>query len=157
VLQELQQFAISRRVFLAEPNGSVPAQSLHMSKISSFRDLLVWQKAMDLAVRTYRMAQHLPRVEQTTLGYQLRKTSLSVPSNIAEGFSRHSTATYVRHLWIAHGSGAELETQVEVGRRVELIDTRSAEMLITDAQEVGRMLNGLVNSLERSSSKEPCA
>jgi len=125
-----------------------------MSNISSFRDLLVWQKAMDLAVRTYRMAQRLPRAEQTTLGYQLRKTSLSVPSNIAEGFSRHSTPTYVRHLWTAHGSGAELETQVEVGRRVELIDTRSAEILIADSQEVGRMLNGLVNSLERSSSKE---
>ena len=121
-----------------------------MTKISSFRDLLVWQKAMDLAVRTYRIAQRLPDREQWTLGHQLRKSSLSIPSNIAEGFSKHSTPTYVRHLWTSHGSGAELETQVEVGRRVELIDPRSAEMLITDSQEIGRMLNGLVQSLERS-------
>ena len=74
--------------------------------------------------------------------------------NIAEGFSRHSRPTYVNHLWIAHGSGAELETQVEVGRRVDLIDMRSSEMLIADAQEVGRMLNGLVRSLELTASEE---
>jgi len=125
-----------------------------MTNISSFRDLLVWQKAMDLAVRTYRVAQRLPRDEQATLGYQLRKTSLSIPSNIAEGFSQHSTPTYVRHLWISHGFGAELETQVEVGRRVELIDPRNADMLITDSREIGRMLNGLVQSLERSTPEE---
>ena len=125
-----------------------------MTNISSFRDLIVWQKAMDLAVRTYRVAQRLPRDEQATLGYQLRKTSLSIPSNIAEGFSRHSTPTYVRHLWISHGSGAELETQIEVGKRVELVDPRSAEMLITDAREIGRMLNGLVQSLERSTPED---
>ena len=109
---------------------------------------------MDLAVRTYRVAQRLPRDEQATLGYQLRKTSLSIPSNIAEGFSRHSTPTYVHHLWISHGSGAELETQVEVGRRVDLVDPRSADMLITDAREIGRMLNGLVQSLERSTPED---
>jgi len=109
---------------------------------------------MDLAVRIHRTAQSLPRGEQMVLGYQLRKTALSMPSNIAEGFSRHSRPTYVNHLWIAHGSGAELETQVEVGRRVDLIDMRSSEMLIADAQEVGRMLNGLVRSLELTASEE---
>ena len=125
-----------------------------MCKINSFRELLVWQKAMDLAVRTYRTSQRLPKAEQPVLGYQLRKSALSMPSNIAEGFSRHSRPTYVQHLWIAHASGAELETQVEVGRRVELIDPRSTEMLIADAQEVGRMLNGLVRSLELTASEE---
>ena len=78
VLRPLQHFAPPLHVLLVKPNGSVPAHSLHMSNISSFRDLLVWQKAMDLAVRTYHMAQRLPRVEQTTLGYQLRKTSLAL-------------------------------------------------------------------------------
>ena len=125
-----------------------------MTKINSFRDLLVWQKAMDLAVRTYKTAQRLPKAEQLVLGYQLRKSSLSIPSNIAEGFSRHSRPAYINHLWIAHASGAELETQVELGRLVELIEPRVMEMLIDDSQEIGRMLNGLVNSLELSASEK---
>src|SRR5687768_18602725 len=95
-------------------------------------------------------AQALPRSEQSVLGYQVRKSSVSIPSNVAEGHSRHSTAHYIQHLWTAHASGAELETQVEVGRRVELFTENQAEALIRDAQEVGRMINGLVRSLERT-------
>ena len=121
-----------------------------MMKIESFRDLVVWQKSMDLTVRCYRAAQALPKSEQQVLGYQLRKSSVSIPSNVAEGHSRHSTPHYIQHLWTAHASGAELETQVEVGRRVELFTEQQAEVLIRDAQEVGRMINGLVRSLERS-------
>ena len=120
-----------------------------MTEIESFRDLFVWQKSMDLAVRCYRAAQGLPKSEQSVLGYQVRKSSVSIPSNIAEGHSRHSTPHYLQHLWTAHASGAELETQVEIGRRVELFSEQQAETLIRDAQEVGRMINGLVGSLER--------
>ena len=87
-----------------------------MMKIESYRDLIVWQKSMDLAVRCYRAAQALPKSEQQVLGYQLRKSSVSIPSNIAEGHSRHSTPHYIQR----------------------------------DTQEVGRMINGLVKSLERS-------
>jgi len=70
-------------------------------------------------------------------------------SNVAEGHSRHSTPHYVQHLWTAHASGAELETQPEIGARVEIIAPQEAQMLIDDAQEIGRMINGLVKSLER--------
>jgi four helix bundle protein len=122
-----------------------------MTNISSFRDLLVWQKAMDLAVRCYKVAQSLPRADQMVLGYHIRKSAVSMPSNIAEGFSRHSTAFYIQHLWTTHASGAELETQVELGNRLDLIPAANAEILIADAQEVGRMINGLVRSLERAS------
>lgn len=84
------------------------------------------------------------------LGYQVRKSTLSIPSNVAEGFSRHSTAFYVQHLWTAHASGAELETQLVVGSRIGALSGTEAAVLITDAAEVGRMLNGLVASLERA-------
>jgi four helix bundle protein len=120
-----------------------------MNTINSFRDLLVWQKSMDLAVRCYHTAQRLPRAEDMVLGYQIRKSSVSLPSNIAEGWSRHSTAHYIQHVWTAHGSGGELETQLELGRRLKLVKNDTADILITDAQEVGRMLNGLAKSLER--------
>jgi four helix bundle protein len=120
-----------------------------MPDITSFRDLLVWQKAMDLAVRTYTVAQRLPKADQMVLGYQLRKSSVSMPSNIAEGFSRHSTPFYVQHLWMSHASGGELETQIELGARLHLVTPEHAEGLIADAQEIGRMINGLVRSLQR--------
>jgi four helix bundle protein len=75
---------------------------------------------------------------------------LSIPSNIAEGFARHSTASYIQHLWTAHASGAELQTQLLVGTRLNVISETDAEALIADAQEIGRMLHGLVASLERT-------
>lgn len=120
-----------------------------MNKITSFRDLSVWQKSMDLAVAAHRIAKRLPRDEQPVLGYQIRKSALSMPSNIAEGFSRRSTAFYIQHLWTAHASGAELQSQVEVGRRIDIISEPQCEMLIANAEEIGRMLNGLVGALER--------
>ncbi len=76
-----------------------------------------------------------------------------MPSNIAEGFSRHSTPHYIQHLRTAHASGAELETQVELAQRLNLVPPNQAEALIKDAQEIGRMLNGLIRSIESASSK----
>ena len=96
------------------------------------------------------MAKRFPRDEQPALGYQTRKSALSMPSNIAEGFARHSTASYIQHLWTAHASGAELQTQLIVVTRIEVVSEADAEALIADAQEVGRMLYGLVASLERT-------
>ena len=105
---------------------------------------------MSLAVMAYQTAREMPRFEQLVLGHHLRKTAISLPSNIAEGFSRHSKASYVQHLWTAHASGAELETQVELGRRIRVIPDDRAEMLTAGAQEVARMINGLVRSLGRT-------
>jgi four helix bundle protein len=124
--------------------------SSRMTQINSFRDLLVWQKAMDLAVRCYGVSRRMPKDEQGVLGYQIRKCAVSLPSNIAEGKARQSTAIYMNHLWIAHGSGAELETQLELGARVKVVSEKEATALISNAQEIGRMLKGLVTSLERS-------
>ena len=73
-----------------------------------------------------------------------------MPSNIAEGKARQSTPIYTNHLWIAHGSGAELETQLELSARVKVVSEQEAATLISDTQEIGRMLMGLVASLERS-------
>lgn len=123
-----------------------------MPKINSFRDLVVWQKSLDLAVRCYKLVRRFPRIDQGVLGYQIRKSSLSIPSNIAEGQARHSTSGYINYLLIANASNAELQTQLEVGRRVQLINEEEAAAYIADAEEVGRMLGGLVNSLERNRS-----
>ena len=120
-----------------------------MAKINSFRELLVWQKSMDLAERSYRLTRRFKREDQVVLGHEIRKSSVSMPSNIAEGFGRHHAAEYIHHLWFANGSSNELQTQVELGRRVEIVGTDEAEALIADTAEVGRMLQGLIRALER--------
>ena len=74
---------------------------------------------------------------------------MSVPSNIAEGFGRHHTAEYIHHLRFSNGSNNELQTQVEIGKRVEIIPEEDAAAMIADAEEVGRMLHGLVSALGR--------
>lgn len=119
-----------------------------MNQIRSFRELLVWQKAMVLVENVYRAVHLMPRHEQFVLGEQLRRSGISIPSNVAEGFSRNSSPAYVNHVWIAHGSAAELETQLEIGRRVGVIASATIDLLVRDVQEVSRMLNGLAKSLE---------
>ena len=107
---------------------------------------------MDLAVRCYGVSRRMPKDEQGVLGFQVRRCAVSMPSNIAEGKARQSTPLYTNHLWIAHGSGAELETQLELGARVKVVNEQEAAALIADTQEIGRMLQGLIASLERSSA-----
>jgi four helix bundle protein len=148
-LKIFQHSAPTSPISRAIHDGTGGAGQSRMAKINSFRDLLVWQKAMNLAERCYRMSRRLPRDEQWVLGQQLRKSCVSIPSNIAEGFGRHHTAQYVLHLHIANGSNNELQTQVEVGQRVDVVSEREATAIIADAEEVGRMLKGLVRSLER--------
>lgn len=118
-----------------------------MTKIGSFRDLQVWQKSMDLAERCYRASRRLSRDDQLVLGREIRKSSVSVPSNIAEGFGRYYTPEYVHHLRYSKGSLNELQTQLELARRLELLPDADAMALVTDAEEIGRMLHGLVTSL----------
>ena len=120
-----------------------------MASVKSFRELLVWQKSMDLAEACYRVSRHFPREEQWVLGRELRKSCISVPSNIAEGYGRHSTAEYIHHLRFSNGSNNEIQTQVELARRTEIITLKEASALITAAEEIGRMLHGLIASLER--------
>ncbi len=93
----------------------------------------------------------MPRQAQFTLGYQIRKTSISIPSNIAEGFGRHHTAEYVHHLRYALGSTNELMTQLELARRINVCNPELANGLIADANEVGRMLGGLIRALAAKS------
>jgi four helix bundle protein len=110
---------------------------------------MVWQKAMSLSERCYRVSKRFHREDQSALGNEIRRTCISIPSNIAEGFGRYHTAEYVRHLWFSNGSNCELQSQVDLARRVELIKPDEASMLIADSEEIGRMLRGLVASLER--------
>jgi four helix bundle protein len=117
-------------------------------KIVTFRDLIVWQKAMALCVEVYRASEAFPREERFGLVSETRKTARSVTYNIAEGHRRRSTAEYIRFLDIARGSGAELETQIIVAARLTYIDERTSRILFARADEIDRMLVALIKALE---------
>ena len=121
-----------------------------MAKLTSYRELIVWQKSMNLAERCYRMTRHFKRDDQLVLGHEIRKSCVSIPSNIAEGFGRHYTPEYIHHLRFSTGSDNELQTQLELSKRIEIVNPEEAAILIGDAEEVGRMLHGLIESLQRT-------
>jgi four helix bundle protein len=129
--------------------GAGPARHLHeVLMIQSFRDLEVWQKSMDLTVRIYKATESFPRAERCGLTSQLRRASTSIASNIAEGKAMGGLS-FPRHLRIAHGSEAELQTQLELAKRLQLLDVGSADELLMATSEVGRMLVGLKRRLPR--------
>src|SRR5215467_4586327 len=121
-----------------------------MAKYASFRELVVWQKGMDLAEGIHRATRALPTIELWTLAAQLRRAANSIPSNVAEGFSRRSGRAYRAHVSIALGSQAEVQTQLELSARLELIDHRLVGQLQILTDEVGRLLNGLWRALTAS-------
>jgi four helix bundle protein len=131
------------------PRGRVHASTGGMAKLTSYRELLVWQKSMSVAERCYAVTKRFTRDEQQVLGFEIRKSCVSVPSNIAEGFGRHHTAEYIHHLQFANGSNNELRTQIELGRRLRMVGEEEADGLIADSEEIGRMLQGLINALRR--------
>ena len=115
----------------------------------SYRDLVVWQKAMDLVAEIYRITAHFPREEVYGLTSQLRRAAVSIPSNIAEGQGRHGTAEFRHFLRQSSGSLMELETQVLIAERLGYISTAETQPVLRDAAEVGKILNGLIASLDR--------
>ena len=115
--------------------------------IKSYRDLIVWQKAMDLVEVVYKMTQSFPNEECYGLTSQIRRAAVSVPSNIAEGHSRKSSKEFLHYLSIAYGSLGELETQIQIAQRLTYLQKDEAERLLEKAAEVGRLSNGLSRSL----------
>ncbi len=114
-------------------------------KVGSYRDLIAWQKAMDLLCRTYGTTARLPTEERFGLRAEMRRSAVSIPSNIAEGWGRDTTPDYIRFLYIGRGSQCELSTQaaacLRLGYRGDWPE------IITGCDELGRILNGLINSL----------
>lgn len=119
-----------------------------MQKVVSYKDLIVWQRAMELVVAVYSVTEKFPRAEQYGLTSQMRRAAVSVPSNIAEGRRRSTRRDYRQFLVIAYGSGAELETQFEIARRLSFglpDDLNRAESFLG---EVMRMLNKMIHELK---------
>ena len=117
----------------------------------SYRELKVWQKSIELVVEVYRVTKAFPKHELYGLAGQMQRSSVSIPSNIAEGHGLRQSGSYARHLSIASGSVAELEPQIEISDRLGYLP--ASQDLMMRANEVGRMLSGLRRSIrERTKS-----
>lgn len=120
-----------------------------MTEIRSYRDLVAWQQAMDLAVSIYTISKSWPREELYGLTSQTRRAAGSVAANIAEGYGRDNLGSYLQFLRIAQGSLKELETHLLIAERVGIAnDVRGA---LEEADRVGRVLGGLIRKLAESS------
>lgn len=117
--------------------------------ISSYRDLLVWQKAMELVAISYRLAATLPRAETYGLTSQIQRAAVSIPANIAEGHGRDHLGDYLHHLSVANGSLMELETHLLLTARLSYVSQNEVEGLLEKTAEVSRMLSGLSKSLRQ--------
>lgn len=124
-------------------------------KAISYKELTVWKKSMDLVVLVYEMTNSFPKHETYGLVAQMRRSAASIPSNIAEGNGRGTRKEYRQFLQIAYGSGAELETQLEVMRRLHYGTEKAiatAENILT---EIMKMLNSLLSKLKQSLTPNP--
>src|SRR5438067_1066398 len=120
-----------------------------MSSIDSYKDLEVWKKAFAFTLDIYKISSSFPSDEKFGITSQLRRAAVSIPSNIAEGWSRKSTKTYIQFLNIAIGSAAESETLLLLSNELKYINDETKQRLLNLLSEVGRMMNGLITSLKK--------
>jgi four helix bundle protein len=116
--------------------------------LKNYQDLKVWQKAYQLCITIYKITKHFPKEERYGLTSQLKRSAVSVPSNIAEGYGRQTTREYMQSLYIAYGSHCELETQILLSKDLGYIKTEDFAVLQKDIGDVERMLKALIKSLQ---------
>jgi len=122
------------------------------TRINTFRDLIVWRKAIDFVTSIYKLTTAFPVNELYGLSSQIRRCAISIPSNIAEGYGRRSTKDYVRFLNIAMGSIYELQTQLEIGLNLNFISKSDYESVYKNIREIEIILRSLITKINGSNS-----
>jgi four helix bundle protein len=117
--------------------------------IQSYRDLIAWDKGIDLCRLIYKVTRPFPSSELYGLTSQLRRAAVSVPSNIAEGSGRISTGEFIQSVGHSRGSLYEVETQIEIAYQEQFLDDQCYSDVLLTTNELGKILNGLIRSLER--------
>ena len=115
--------------------------------IRDYKDLLVWQKAMELVTELYRLVKLLPKEETYALSDQMRRAAVSIPANIAEGYNRNTDKELLQFLYIARGSGAELETQILIARNLGYLSSEDSEKTMELCLETRKMLNAFISKV----------
>jgi four helix bundle protein len=124
------------------------SDSRNADPIHSYRDLRVWQEAMNLAEACYQNTRLFPQAELYGMTSQIRRAAASVPANIAEGHGRENRGDYIQFLRISQGSLKELETHLLLSHRIKLMSAETRDALLTQCEAVGKMLRALIRSLQ---------
>ncbi len=120
-----------------------------MSEVKSYKDLLIWQKGIELTEKVYQLVKSFPNEELYALTSQIKRCTISIPSNIAEGYGRKSTKNYIQFLRISRGSLFELETQLIIANKLNYItDKEIADTIFNLIEEEGKMLNSFIKKLD---------
>lgn len=119
------------------------------SRMKSYQDLIVWRKGIDLVEEIYSLTMYLPNSEKYGLIPQMRRSAISIPANIAEGWGRKSTGNFIQYLNISSGSLAELMTQLEIIKRLKLVDISEITKSESLGIEISKMLFVLIKNLEK--------
>ena len=125
--------------------GSPPPNPM---SIQSYRDLKVWQEAMNLAADCYVATREFPKSETYGMTSQIRRAAASIPANIAEGYGRRTRGEYIQFLYIAQGSLKELETHWLLSQRIQLADPGAVAPILSRCASIGKLLSALIRSLE---------
>ncbi|MDR9761721.1 four helix bundle protein [Rhizobium redzepovicii] len=123
-------------------------------KISSYRDLKVWQFAIELSVVCYEVTRTFPREEIYGMTSQIRRSSVSVAANIAEGYGRENRGSFAQFLKIAQGSLKELETHLIIAGRIGVLQASALDELLDQCDEIGKMLGSLIRSVQHRKADE---
>ena len=117
------------------------------NRVKSYKDLIVWQKSMDLVIEIYKLVKKLPKEETYSLSDQMRRAVVSIPSNIAEGYARKTTKEYLKFLSIANGSRTELETQLIICNKIGYLNEKEIEVAMQKSTEIGKMISTIAFKL----------
>ena len=123
---------------------------MQRAEVKTYKDLLVWQKAIHFVTQVYKAVKGFPQEELYGLTSQIKRAAVSIPSNIAEGYGRKSTKDYIRFLQIAMGSIFEIQTQLEISKNLEFVSESSFGELYEYSREIERMLSSMINKVTES-------
>lgn len=123
-----------------------------MAKVNTYKDLIVWQKAMEMTIALYQIVKKLPKEETYALSDQMRRAAISIPSNIAEGFGKNSKKEYIQFLFIANGSVCELETQLILCVHFKYFTEQEILPIINLLDEIKRIIMTITKKLTLNTS-----
>jgi four helix bundle protein len=119
-------------------------------KIKNYQELNIWKRSVEIAIEIYNTSKNFPKEELYGLTSQIRRASVSIPSNIAEGFTRYHNKEFRQFLYVSLGSCAEVETQLFIAQRLNYIDQEKASKLVKELGEIGKMINNLIKKINNT-------
>lgn len=119
-------------------------------KIKNYQELNIWKRSVEIVIEIYNTSKNFPKEELYGLTSQIRRASVSIPSNIAEGFNRYHNKEFRQFLYISLGSCAEVETQLFIAQRLNYVDQEKASKLIKELGEIGKMINNLIKKINNT-------